>query len=140
MDLVGLAVDTVLEANRINEIEGGNNFLNFDLNPTVEDSVNKNLKTFDETTSSVKSFRILKSLITEWSCDVGKNSLQNSESSADLFIAHFYRWVSNPHSRLYDPVLHKALHSLMKKVFWQLIAEFRKVGATIIYANFNKVF
>lgn len=145
LDLVGLAVNTVLEANKINEIEGGSNFLNFDLNPTVEDSMNKaitSMKSFDETTASVRAFRILKALITEWSCDVGKTSIQmneNSLSSADLFIAHFYRWVSNPHSRLYDPSLHRTLHSLMKKVFWQLIAELRKVGATIVYANFNKV-
>lgn len=44
------------------------------------------------------------------SCQVG-NSLTNeqevtNESSinpADILIGHFYRWISSPHSKLYDP-------------------------------------
>lgn len=35
--------------------------------------------------------------------------------------------------------LHRLIHNLMKKVFWQLIAEFKKLGSKIIFANFNKV-
>jgi DNA polymerase epsilon subunit 1 len=27
----------------------------------------------------------------------------------------------------------------MKKVFWQLVAEFRKLGSRVVFANFNKI-
>jgi DNA polymerase epsilon subunit 1 len=71
------------------------------------------------------------------SCTLGESNSENDP--ADNLLAHFYRWMSSAHSKLYDPSLHRFLHNLMKKVFWQLIAEFRKLGATVVYGNFNKV-
>lgn len=33
----------------------------------------------------------------------------------------------------------RTLQNLMKKLFLQLVAEFKRLGCTIIYANFNKI-
>ncbi|GMY19276.1 DNA polymerase epsilon catalytic subunit A-like isoform X3 [Fagus crenata] len=44
-----------------------------------------------------------------------------------------------PQSKLHDPALHRILHKVMQMVFALLLADFRKLGATIIFANFSKV-
>ena len=40
---------------------------------------------------------------------------------------------------LYDPALRKTLLNLMKKLFIQLISEFKRLGAIVIHADFNRV-
>jgi DNA polymerase epsilon subunit 1 len=56
-----------------------------------------------------------------------------------MLLDHIYRWISSPVSLLHDPNLLHYVHSLMKKVFLQLLAEFRTLGASIIYASFHEV-
>merc|ERR1711923_183601 len=58
---------------------------------------------------------------------------------ADYQIVHFYRWLRNSSSLLYDPALRKTLLQLMKKLFLQLVAEFKRLGAIVVYADFNKI-
>ena len=58
---------------------------------------------------------------------------------ADEQVINFYRWLRSPSSFLYDPALYRTLLNLMKKLFMQLIAEFKRLGATIVYASFAKV-
>ena len=57
---------------------------------------------------------------------------------ADEQVINFYRWLRSPSSFLYDPALYRTLLNLMKKLFMQLIAEFKRLGATIVYASFAK--
>jgi hypothetical protein len=59
----------------------------------------------------------------------------------DFFIFYYLfivLWCS-PRSKLHDPALHRMLHKIMQKVFALLIAEFQKLGATIVFANFSKI-
>ena len=49
------------------------------------------------------------------------------------------RWIRSPSSLLYEPALCRMIHKLMKKLFMQLIGEFRRLGSTIVYADFNKI-
>lgn len=49
------------------------------------------------------------------------------------------RWLRSPSSLLYDPALKRTLHTYMKKLFAQLLAEFKNLGSIIIFANFNKI-
>lgn len=58
---------------------------------------------------------------------------------ADAILQHLYRWLCSPRSKLHDPALHRMLCKIMQKVFALLLAEFRKLGATIIFANFSKI-
>ena len=58
---------------------------------------------------------------------------------ADYQIIHFYRWLRSPHALLYDPALRKTLLNLMKKLFMQLVAEFKRLGAVVVHAEFNRV-
>ena len=45
----------------------------------------------------------------------------------------------SPNAFLYDPALRKTLLNLMKKLFIQLIAEFKRLGAVVVHADFNRV-
>ncbi len=49
------------------------------------------------------------------------------------------RWVSNPASRLHSPALHRQLLGLMQKLFLQLLAELKKLGATVVSASFHSI-
>ena len=52
-----------------------------------------------------------------------------------------YRWLSSPKtSKLYDPLLHRLVHKLMKKNFFQLLLRFKQLGCNVIYANFNTMY
>ncbi|KAN0014469.1 hypothetical protein ACTFIU_000787 [Dictyostelium citrinum] len=90
-----------------------------------------------------KEFNILRNLVSKWKLDLvsGSNSKRNEISSrySNYLLLHFYRWISSTNSKLYDPILYRTLHQLMKKVFIQLIFEFKKLGSKIVYANFNKI-
>ena len=54
-------------------------------------------------------------------------------------IIHFYRWLRSPKSLLYDPALGRTLLQLMKKLLLQLLAEFKRLGASIVFADFNRI-
>ncbi len=60
-------------------------------------------------------------------------------SVADLLLQHLYRWLSSPTSQLYHPTLHRAVSALMAKLFAQMVAELKRLGVTIISANFNSI-
>ncbi|OMO89101.1 hypothetical protein COLO4_19937 [Corchorus olitorius] len=125
-----LAVDALLKSNQVNEMEGGA-LLGFE-----QDVHTGNEQCgFDEATSSAAAFRVLKQLIQRCLAD----AVSSGNVFADAILQHLYRWLCSPHSKLHDPALHRILHKVMQKVFALLLAEFRKLGATIIFADFSKV-
>ena len=52
---------------------------------------------------------------------------------------HTYRWITDPTSKMYDPLFHRLVHNLMKKAFLRLLHKFRQFGCEIVHADFNKV-
>merc|ERR1712032_1549453 len=70
---------------------------------------------------------------------IGANNNSLRTQYADRLLMEFYRWLRTPSSLFYDPLLHRMVHRLMKKVFLQLIAQFKRFGAKIIYASFDKI-
>lgn len=153
-DVRGLAINAILQSNHIPDLENallsldapGANRADAEVADGSEiakpqsgshDSVlltASNAQSFDETTSCVRAFKVLKHLVTGWSIDTMTKGV-----AADLLVSNFYRWISSPHSKMYDPALHKLVHKLIKKVYIQLLAEFKKLGARIIHASFNKL-
>lgn len=93
------------------------------------------IPSYDETALCSAAFKVLRNMVNAWLRDVTvyKNMF------ADYQIIHFYRWLRSPQSLLYDPALRRTLHSYMKKLFLQLIAEFQRLGSVIVFANFNKI-
>ncbi|KAK7262191.1 hypothetical protein RJT34_29753 [Clitoria ternatea] len=129
-----LAVDALLKCNQINEMEGGT-LLGFDneFDSAAFSMDDKN--GFDESTSCAQAFRILKQLIQRCLAD----AVTSGNVYADAILQHLYRWLCSPKSILHDPALYQLLHKVMQKVFALLLAEFRKLGATIVFANFSKI-
>lgn len=41
---------------------------------------------------------------------------------------------------MFEPALHRFLHGLMRKTFLQLLAELKRLGTTIVYADYQRVF
>ncbi|XP_063171878.1 DNA polymerase epsilon catalytic subunit A [Candoia aspera] len=143
LDIQNLAVNTILQSHHINDMEGASSMcISFDViqQASLEDMVMGNQAasvpaSYDETALCSNTFRILKSLVVGWV----KEITQYHNVYADHQVIHFYRWLRSPASLLYDPALHRMLHGMMKKLFLQLVAEFKRLGSSVIYANFNRI-
>ncbi|XP_061624174.1 DNA polymerase epsilon catalytic subunit A isoform X2 [Phyllopteryx taeniolatus] len=143
LDLQSLAVNTILQSQHVNDMEGGASLgVSFDViqQASLEDMMSGNqgassLASYDETALCSNTFRILKSMVVGWVREI----TQYHNVYADNQVMHFYRWLHSPSSLLYDPALHRTLHNMMKKVFLQLIAEFKRLGSTVVYGNFNRI-
>jgi len=146
LELFHLATNTVLQSEHIQTLElgaGGDAnagdlaMIDHKVQDERKENFHKSNLRMDDTTSCMASFKIVKKLVQNWCNDV----MRGAEKSdyADRLLMEFYRWLRTPSSLFYDPLLHRMIHRLMKKVFMQLIAQFRQFGATIIYASFNRI-
>ncbi|XP_018524002.1 DNA polymerase epsilon catalytic subunit A [Lates calcarifer] len=143
LDLQSLAVNTILQSQHVNDMEGGASLgVSFDViqQASLEDMMSGNqgasaVASYDETALCSNTFRILKSMVVGWVREI----TQYHNVYADNQVMHFYRWLRSPSSLLYDPALHRTLHNMMKKVFLQLVAEFKRLGSTVVYGNFNRM-
>ncbi|KAL8140374.1 hypothetical protein V2J09_006395 [Rumex salicifolius] len=127
-----LSVNALLKSSKINEIEG--NIL-FGHDQETNSVACDEQYGYDEATSCAPAFHVLKQLV--------KRCLEDAINSGNVFadavLQHLYRWLCSPNSKLHDPALHRILHKVMQKVFALLVAEFRKLGSTIVFANFSKI-
>ena len=140
IELDALAVNTLLQSHHVNDMEGTAGSVAFDAAPhaSLEEMLGGQVSTlvsYDETALVSSAFRILRTMVSAWLREVS----QYRNVFADYQIIHFYRWLRSPNAYLYDPALRKTLLNLMKKLFVQLISEFRRLGATIVHADFNRV-
>uniref|UniRef100_A0A2K6LF68 DNA polymerase epsilon catalytic subunit n=1 Tax=Rhinopithecus bieti TaxID=61621 RepID=A0A2K6LF68_RHIBE len=143
LDLQNLAVNTILQSHHVNDMEGADSMgISFDViqQPSLEDMITGGQAasapaSYDETALCSHAFRILKSMVVGWV----KEITQYHNIYADNQVMHFYRWLRSPSSLLHDPALHRMLHNMMKKLFLQLIAEFKRLGSSVVYANFNRI-
>lgn len=71
----------------------------------------------DEFVTCANAFAQLKKLMKCWVYDLHEMDL---DVAADL-IMNVYRWVTDPSSKMYDPLLHRLIHKLMKKSFLKLL-------------------
>ncbi|KAF9904824.1 DNA polymerase epsilon catalytic subunit [Lobosporangium transversale] len=137
MDMLHLAVNTLLQSSQINELEGGTD-TTLDASHTLDDySAGKvsNVISFGTGTASSQAFAIIRHMVRGWAVDLAETRNMFSES----MVGHFHRWLTSPSSKLYDPCMYALVHGLMKKVFFQVVAEFKRLGSRVILGNFNKL-
>ncbi|CAH8386609.1 unnamed protein product [Eruca vesicaria subsp. sativa] len=115
-----LAVNALLKSNLVSEMEGGD-FLGFEQDGNSRGSSSNVNASFDKTTGCAQAFRVLKQLI--HSCLTDRLSW----------------WLCSPCWKLHDPAIHLMLHKIMQKVFALLFTDLRRLGATIIFADFSKI-
>ncbi|XP_065212426.1 DNA polymerase epsilon catalytic subunit 1 [Planococcus citri] len=140
LELDGLAVTTILQSHHVQDIEGTSSAVSFEAMPqaSLEEMVEGTtaiLPSYDETALCSAAFKVLRSMVNVWLRDVSIH--QNPY--ADFQIIHFYRWIRSTNALLYDPALRRTLYNLMKKLFMQLVAEFKRLGSIIVFANFNRI-
>lgn len=135
-----LAVDSVLQSVMVNELEGSGGATAFDsISHTIDEYKNGDAPrdlTLGESNVSTLMFSTLKAMIKAWLLDKIR---ANFNSPATLTIDHFWRWISSSASSLYDPSLHRFVHGLMRKTFIQLLAEFKRLGSHVVYADFSRI-
>ncbi|XP_055613279.1 DNA polymerase epsilon catalytic subunit 1 [Uranotaenia lowii] len=141
LNLESLAVSALLQASRIQEIEGATSATTFDVIPqaSLDDMISnqgiQTLPSYDETALCSQAFRVMRTMVNGWLREVSINR----NIFSDFQIIHFYRWVRSSKALLYDPALRRALNTLMRKLFLQIIAEFQRLKAEIVYADFNRI-
>jgi len=135
-----LAVNSVLQSVMVNELEGSGGSTAFDsVSHTLDEyktGENQRDLTLGESHVSAQIFSILKAMVKTWLLDKIRD---NFESPATLTIDHFWRWISSSASNLFDPSLHRFIHGLMRKTFIQLLAEFKRLGSQVVYADFSHI-
>ncbi|KAM7543304.1 hypothetical protein Aperf_G00000018284 [Anoplocephala perfoliata] len=145
LELSNLAVNTMLVASRIPELEGAS-AMTFDHLMPVQQSIEEQLRRgfnigaqitdYDETAACSAAFRVLRTMVVAWVRDV----TQFQNALADEQIIYFYHWLRSPTSLLYDPALRRTLQKLMKKVFLKLVDELNQThGLDVVYANFSRL-
>nr|CAB3265004.1 DNA polymerase epsilon catalytic subunit A-like [Phallusia mammillata] len=144
IDLSSLAINTIVQSHHVNDMEGAaSSGVSFDViqQSSLEELVSgghsavSGLASYDDTALCSNAFRILKSMVQGWLRDVSvyRNHLADSQ------LQNFYRWLGNRSSLFYDPALFRTLQVMMKKLFLQLIAEFKRLGSKIVYADFSRI-
>ncbi|EPQ51216.1 DUF1744-domain-containing protein [Gloeophyllum trabeum ATCC 11539] len=135
-----LAVNSVLHSVVVNELEGSGGATAFDsVSHTLDEYTGRDAPrdlTLGESNVSPKTLNVLKSMIKTWLLDKIQG---NFESPATLAIDHFWRWISSNASNMYDGSIHRFVHSLMRKTFIQLLAEFKRLGSHVVYADFSRI-
>jgi len=140
IDIGQLAVNAVVQQSLIEEIEGSAGGVAVASAAAASAAPAElgqlALRSLQESSGACRdAFRVLKNCVSNWLSD----TLHNQNEDADMLLRHFYRWLSSSSSKLYDGALHRFTHQLMKKILQQLLAKFRKLGSTIVFANQSKL-
>eukprot|EP01022_Parablepharisma_sp_SALTPOND_P011850 TRINITY_DN1509_c0_g2_i1.p1 TRINITY_DN1509_c0_g2~~TRINITY_DN1509_c0_g2_i1.p1 ORF type:complete len:2157 (+),score=297.67 TRINITY_DN1509_c0_g2_i1:3876-10346(+) len=133
LNMASLAIDTILKSDVLGSIETG--FATYKITAENDkESATKKYDPHDIFAMCMDAFGKLKSLMASWIVEIQKGNVY-----ADRLMQHIYRCISSPSSKMYDPALHRMIHTLMIKVFLRFIQRFKEYGAKIVYASFHKV-
>lgn len=119
-----LTINTILTSALINEAEGTD----------LADDPVQNGSTLAHNTFSPAALTILRLMVKDWWDDAVKGS-----TNADTMMNTLVPWVHLKDSLLFDYTLHHHIHNLTCKALLQLIAEFKRMNANVIFANKHKV-
>ncbi|KAF7367382.1 DNA polymerase epsilon catalytic subunit [Mycena sanguinolenta] len=135
-----LAVNSVLHSVVVNELEGSGGATAFDsVSRTMDEYTNGETQrdlTLGESNISTQTFGILRAMVKAWLLDKIESKFAGP---ANLALDHFWRWISSSASHMYDPSIHRFVHGLMRKTFIQLLAEFKRLGSHVVYADFSRI-
>ena len=141
MEVRDLAIDSILQSALVYELEGteagasiGFNEASHNLDEYAKGTAHAAV-VLGDTVLPTQIFSIVKAMVKAWWLDGSKPNGQQARKLMD----HFWRWVTSPASALFDPALQRFMHGLMRKTFSQLLAELRRLGSDVVFANFNRI-
>lgn len=85
----------------------------------------------DEASAGGAAFRALKAMVQRLLDDATKRG----EARADVLLGHLARWIASPQSVLFDAGLQRAVGGLVRRLFLHLVAELKRLGATVVHAD-----
>lgn len=139
VDMKDLVVDAIMQSALVYELEGaegasvGFKEASHNLEEYAKGTAHADV-VLGDVVLPMHTFNLVKSMVKDW-----WNNAAKEGHAARKLLDHFWRWVSSPAARLFDPAIHQFIEGLMRKTFSQLIAEFRRLGSEIIYGDFTKL-
>ncbi|QBM87336.1 DNA polymerase epsilon subunit 1 [Metschnikowia aff. pulcherrima] len=125
IDIGTLTINTILTSSLINEMEGT------DLaDDPLEGDDNNGASTLAMDTFSPTALSLLRAMVKQWWDDA-----LNHNAHADSMTSQLVLWIQKRSSRLYDYTLHRHIHKLTYKALRQLVGEFRRMNAQVIFAT-----
>lgn len=91
---------------------------------------------YAQDTACSRAFDLLKAVVTQWI-----HEFQNTgDPHAYVLRDSLYRYLCG-HARvlLHDPAIHRFVYGLMVKLFKRIVHELKKLGANLVYANFQRI-
>lgn len=122
IELGTLTINTILTSALLNEAEGAD---------LADDALSAALS---HDLFGAAALAVLRSMVKDWWDD----ALRDNEH-ADAIMNTLVAWVQNQRAMLYDLALHYHVHNLTTKALLQLVAEFRRMNAQVVFASRNKV-
>lgn len=139
MDVLRLCLNTLMVAPIINELEGVSGTTGFDNTMHTLDEYSqgavKHVSEFGDATIGSKIFTVLRTTVQQWFYE----SMKNKNAMCDMLLDTLLRWLLSPSSNMHDSCLYGLIHGMMKKVFMQLVAEFKRLGAKILFASYRRI-
>ena len=130
-----LAVCAIANAHLLNDLERGA-LLGY------EDTSNKGKKSEKDGASTSRggheaaaAFNVLRKLVNDWLVD----ATERRNPHADALLGQLRRWLLSDDSALREPALRHLVELCVKKTFTLLLAEIKKLGATVIHADPQKI-
>ncbi|KAK2064391.1 DNA polymerase family B [Colletotrichum caudatum] len=131
LEVRNLAINTILTSSLINELEGSDSI---SFNPAGDGNAAGDEVISSEGTFANAGVLVLREMVKSWWQEACKGS-----AMADVMVQHLVRWVESPDSFLYDRALHYYVQMMSRKAFQQLMADFRRVGSQVVFANSNRL-
>jgi DNA polymerase epsilon subunit 1 len=132
LEVRNLAINTILTSALINELEGADSI---SFNPASDgQSGDTSEVIYSDNAFANAGIQVLREMVKSWWAEACKGN-----EMADLVVNHLVRWVENPDSFLYDRALHYYVQMMSRKAFQQLMADFRRVGSQVIFANSSRL-
>ena len=132
MEIRNLAINTILTASLINNLEGA------DANPLNAISDGADVEgdgvMYSEGAFAQTNILVLREMVKAWWAEACKGS-----PMADLMVNHLVRWIEDPDSYLYDRALHRYVQLICRKAFQQLMGDFRRVGCQVVFADAGRM-
>lgn len=148
LDIMNLCVNAIATSAQMDALDGTQGVTSMDTNVTANKGGGGDLfgsssegvhrtAAIGDGAASAASFRILKALVTKWLGDASSSTHVNE--LADELLNHLHRYLLAPEALLFDPALKRVIIQQMKKVFMRLIGEFKRLGATVVFADFRRI-
>jgi len=101
------------------------------------ENVKKSIFIVDDSTKCKYTFKTLVTLLKQMVRD--HERMKNYKETILEQIENLYSWIRDPNSNFYDPLLHRMVHKLLKKVFYRLLQKLQEMGCEIVHASFEKI-